>query len=99
MDKANDFYSCFSALTGFLLAALQLCKLTVNGPIPSVITAASAKIQQLCEYQSAHALYKPAGSAINHGRNQIYYHIFNYQLPAGYHMKLQPPNIKSVIMN
>ena len=40
-------YSHFSASTGFLVAALQLCQLTVSNAIPNAIIPANAKIHQL----------------------------------------------------
>ena len=40
-------YSYLSASTGFLVAAFQLCQLTVNNAIPNASKPASAKIHQL----------------------------------------------------
>ena len=40
-------YSYLSASTGFLVAALQLCQLTVSNAIPKANTPARAKIHQL----------------------------------------------------
>ena len=42
-----DFYSYLSASTGFLVAAFQLCQLTVSRAMPSVVNPDSAKIHQL----------------------------------------------------
>lgn len=40
-------YSYLSASTGFLVAALQLCQLTVNKAIPRAIIPAKPNIHQL----------------------------------------------------
>jgi hypothetical protein len=41
------FYSYLNASTGFLVAALQLCQLTVSKAIPNANKPARAKIHQL----------------------------------------------------
>ena len=40
------FYSCLKASTGFLVAALQLCQLTVNKAMPKAIIPAKQNIHQ-----------------------------------------------------
>jgi hypothetical protein len=45
--SAIDFYSYLKASTGFLVAALQLCQLTVRSAIPKARKPAKIKIHQL----------------------------------------------------
>lgn len=42
----NKFYSYLNASTGFLVAALQLCQLTVNNAMPRANTPANINIHQ-----------------------------------------------------
>ena len=46
-SRLTTYYSYLSASTGFLVAALQLCKLTVIKAMPNAIMPASAKTHQL----------------------------------------------------
>lgn len=43
----KQYYSCRNAITGFTLAAFQLCQLTVTNPITKVSIPASIKTHQL----------------------------------------------------
>ena len=47
MNPYSTGYSYLSASTGFRVAALQLCQLTVNNAIPKASAPASTKIHQL----------------------------------------------------